>query len=94
MVVALVPRLVIGVAGELLAVHRQVVAAVPLRRDAQGADGLFATLEEAFSPDQCYRTPEGLAVYYQTYSVGPYAVGTPTFVISADQLGEMLRAWD
>mgnify|MGYP005947335047 CR=1 FL=1 len=62
--------------------------------EAQGADGLFATLEEAFSPDQCYRTPEGLAVYYQTYSVGPYAVGTPTFVISADQLGEMLRAWD
>ena len=39
-VVALVPRLVIGVAGELLAVHRQVVTAVLLCRDAQGADGL------------------------------------------------------
>ena len=39
-----------------------------------------------FNEDSFYLTPEGIAIYYQQYEIGPYASGIIVFEISYDSL--------
>ena len=34
-----------------------------------------------FNEDSFYLTPEGIAIYYGQYEIGPYAIGIPVFII-------------
>ncbi len=40
-----------------------------------------------FNPESFYLTPEAVAVYYQQYDIGPYAIGIPVFEIPYADLG-------
>lgn len=50
-------------------------------------------MQSAFDPACFYLTPEGLTVYYQLYSLGPYALGTPEFPIERAVLEDILISW-
>ncbi len=40
-----------------------------------------------FNPDSFYLTGNGVAIYYQQYEIGPYAIGIPVFEIPYQDLG-------
>lgn len=45
-------------------------------------------IESTFNPEDYFLTNDGLCVFYQQYSIAPYVVGFPTFILSNEELGE------
>jgi hypothetical protein len=50
-------------------------------------------LESCFDPACFYITEDALVIYYQLYTIGPYAAGTPEFSIPRTALEDILIAW-
>lgn len=50
-------------------------------------------LESAFDPNCFYLTGDALVIYYQTYALGPRALGMPQFSIPKDKLEDILIPW-
>lgn len=47
----------------------------------------------AFDSAWFYLTPDGLTLYYQVYSLGPHALGSPEFPIAKEVLEDILISW-
>ena len=53
-----------------------------------------AALRSAYVPEQFYLTEDSLVVYYQEGTLGPHAVGAPTFAVPYADLEEILLTWE
>ena len=79
--------------------YKKLLCAAVLRRiEAQiGRNGAFyydaypRAVRKYFSADQFYLKREGLLLYYQQYTIAPYSMGIPTFLIPYAELEDMLR---
>lgn len=52
-----------------------------------------SALESTFDHNCFYLTDDALVIYYQTYSLGPYAMGAPEFPIPRNALEDILISW-